>query len=317
MFGNRSSNAEFELLCGVPAIGGPSEVVFWRLAAAPLPCLPRRLAELGYASISLVPSAAEIFNAGEAYRAIGFDRSLFDRDLDMTDLDGQFLSAEATLEQHWSSIAPRLGAGPLLTYAFVNASHYPYARNEDRRPARFRNSGAPPIFIDYVNAVDHVGRALQRFVERLGAADPDALIVVLGDHAPPLGANLLGYRQGGRISADEPFPLRRAALYEVPLIVLDRGDLVPVGRLPTYQIPYLLLDRLSAGAYCRATACPWRADWRERPFRDLVIRVQADGAGERACVAGAPTSACARPLADARRWQLELLRMIEDAAPAS
>jgi hypothetical protein len=66
VFGNRSSNAEFELLCGVPSTVGPSEMVFWRLPAQPLPCLPRRLAAFGYRSFSFVPSAAEIFNAEQA-----------------------------------------------------------------------------------------------------------------------------------------------------------------------------------------------------------------------------------------------------------
>jgi Sulfatase len=317
VFGNRSSNAEFELLCGLPSMVGPSEMVFRRVSAKPLPCLPRRLAAFGYRSISLVPSAAEIFNAGQAYAAIGFDQSLFDRDLDMSDLDGQFLSADATLAQHWKRLAARIGAGPLLSYVFINSSHYPYARNERRRPAPIRDGRAPAIFVDYVNAIHHVSLAIERFVDRVASVDPDALIVILGDHAPPLGANLSGYREGGRIAPDEPFALRKAALYEVPLLLLDRGELVPVGRLPTFQIPYLLLDRLSAGAYCRKNGCPWSGDWRYRPFRDMSIRVEARGTDEEVCERARPSTACERTLREARGWQVELLRVIGATAPAS
>jgi hypothetical protein len=317
VFGNRSSNAEFELLCGLPSLVGPSEMVFRRVSAQPLPCLPRRLAAFGYRSISLVPSAAEIFNAGQAYAAIGFDQSLFDRDLDMSDLDGQFLSAEATLAQHWEGLAARIGAGPLLSYVFINSSHYPYERNERRRPAPIRDGRAPAIFVDYVNAIHHVSLAIERFVDRVASVDPEALIVILGDHAPPLGANLSGYREGGRIAPDEPFPLRKAALYEVPLLLLDRGELVPVGLLPTFQIPYLLLDRLSAGAYCRKNGCPWFGDWRYRPFRDMSIQVDARGVDERVCEPARPSKACEHTLRDARGWQVELLRVIGASAPAS
>ena len=317
VFGNRSSNAEFELLCGLPSLVGPSEMVFRRVSAQPLPCLPRRLAAFGYRSISLVPSAAEIFNAGQAYAAIGFDQSLFDRDLDMSDLDGQFLSAEATLAQHWEGLAARIGAGPLLSYVFINSSHYPYERNERRRPAPIRDGRAPAIFVDYVNAIHHVSLAIERFVDRVALVDPEALIVILGDHAPPLGANLSGYREGGRIAPDEPFPLRKAALYEVPLLLLDRGELVPVGLLPTFQIPYLLLDRLSAGAYCRKNGCPWFGDWRYRPFRDMSIQVDARGVDERVCEPARPSKACEHTLRDARGWQVELLRVIGASAPAS
>jgi hypothetical protein len=132
-----------------------------------------------------------------------------------------------------------------------------------------------------------------------------------------LGANLLGYRDGGRIAADERFPLRKAALYEVPLIVLDGDEMLPVGRLPTYQVPYLLLDRLSAGAYCRQSACPWAGDWWLRPFRDLSLQIEAHGTDDRLCATAQPTEACAGALAATRGWQLELLRMIDQAGPAS
>jgi hypothetical protein len=126
VFGGRSSNAEFEILCGTPAAVGPSEIVFWRLGSRPLPCLPRLLGEAGYQSISLVPSSPAIFNAGRAYRSIGFDHSVFEHQLDMSDRDGRFLSGEATLAQHLERIEPFLRAGPpLLSYVFVNANHYP------------------------------------------------------------------------------------------------------------------------------------------------------------------------------------------------
>jgi hypothetical protein len=310
VFGNRSSNAEFELLCGVPSMVGPSEIVFWRLPARPLPCLTRRLTGLGYRSVSLVPSAAEIFNAGLAYDAIGFERSLFDRDLDMSDLDGQFLSAESTLAPHWQARAPLIGTGPLLSYVFVTASHYPYALDQRRRPAAVQAQHAPAIMVDYANVISYAARAIDRFVARLQAGDPNGLIVILGDHAPPLGSNFLGYRKGGRIAAGERAPLRQAALYEVPLLVLDRGELLPVGRLPTYQIPYLLLDRLTEGAFCHRNGCAWDGQWGLRPFRDLILSFETHGAAARACAPASATEPCKQALEVTRAWQRELARMI-------
>jgi hypothetical protein len=37
--------------------------------------------------------------------------------------------------------------------------------------------------------------------------------------------------------------MAHADIYEVPLILLDRGEFVPLGRLPTYLVPYAILDR--------------------------------------------------------------------------
>jgi phosphoglycerol transferase MdoB-like AlkP superfamily enzyme len=111
VFGNRSSNAEFEILCGVPAAAGPSDVIFWRLPERKLPCLPNLLRERGYRTTALHPSPPRTFNLSKAYPALGFDDPAFATDLDMSDRDGQFLSAEATLMQHWARVKPLIDGG--------------------------------------------------------------------------------------------------------------------------------------------------------------------------------------------------------------
>ena len=58
--------------------------------------------------------------------------------------------------------------------------------------------------------------------------------MILGDHAPALGANFEGFRAGGRLAERDPAPLARAEMYEVPLLLLDRGELLSPGRLPIY-----------------------------------------------------------------------------------
>lgn len=313
VFGNRSSNAEFEVLCGVPAAVSPSDVVFWRLPERPLPCLPNRLAELGYRSVALHPSPRRTFNLSKAYPALGFEQWAFAEDLDFADRDGWFLSARATLEQHWQRVQPLIDDVPILSYVFVNASHYPYDRDERRRPTRWRPAGASPLVIGYLNAVHYMMIAVDGFVDRLLAADPDSLIVIVGDHAPALGPNFQGQRDGGRIAVDDADPLGRAAMYEVPLILLDRGELVPLGRLPTYLLPYAVLDRLGA---CGDEGCAWDAPWRLRPFRDRALLVEPDGDGERACSVDQPSLPCEDAARQALAWQLELLELIERPASA-
>lgn len=95
-------------------------------------------------------------------------------------------------------------------------------------------------------------------------------------------------------------------MFETPLLVLDAGEVVPVGRLPAFLLPELILDRLSGGEHCRANACAHREPWRLRPFRDHAFEVEAHGPGERLC----PTSresnalplACADVAARSRAW---------------
>jgi phosphoglycerol transferase MdoB-like AlkP superfamily enzyme len=309
VYGNRSSNAEFEVLCGVPAASGPSDVIFWRFPERQLPCLPNLLGEEGYRSTALHPSPRRTFNLSEAYPALGFDDSAFIEDLDARDRDGRFLSAESTLDQHWARVAPLLeGDAPVFSYIFVNASHFPYDRDEVLRPTRWRPAGASAQVTAYMNAMHYLMAAVDRFVARLRREDPDSLIAVLGDHAPPLGPNFEGQRQGGRIGPDDPDPLSHAAMYEVPLILLDRGEMVPLARLPTYLLPYAILDRLGA---CGEDGCGWDTPWRLRPFRDRALLVERDGDRERPCSVGQPDADCEVAARQARAWQIELLDLIE------
>jgi hypothetical protein len=313
VFGNRSSNAEFEVLCGVPAAVSPSDVVFWRLPER-LPCLPRRLAALGYRTIALHPSPRRTFNLSEAYPALGFEQSAFAGDLDFSDRDGQFLSARATLDQHWQRIEPLLaGDHSVLSYAFVNASHFPYQLDERRRPGRWRPDNASPLTTRYLNAIHYMTVAIDRFVAQVLQTDPDSLIVILGDHEPALGPNFEGQRAGGRVAVDDPDPLGRAEMYEVPLILLDRGEMVPLGRLPTYLLPYALMERLGA---CGERGCADDPPWRLRPFRDRAILVERDGSGQRSCLVREPTPPCDAAAQQAQAWQVELLELIEGQPPA-
>jgi hypothetical protein len=94
----------------------------------------------------------------------------------------------------------------------------------------------------------------------------------------------------------------------VPLILLDRGEMVPLGRLPTYLVPYAILDRLGA---CGERHCGWDTAWRLRPFRDHAILVERDGDREQPCSVSKPDQACEPTARQARAWQLELLDLIE------
>jgi len=96
-------------------------------------------------------------------------------------------------------------------------------------------------------------------------------------------------------------------MYEVPLILLDRGAMVPLGRLPTYLLPYAILDRLGA---CGEAGCGWDSAWRLRPFRDRALLV-GDGDNQRWCLVKEPTGPCAGAAREARAWQVELLEIIE------
>lgn len=288
IFGNRSSNTEFEVLCGVPSIGGPSTVTFLAIRpGAALPCLPRLLASQGYATISLVPNTPVFFRAGRAFEAMGFERRLFGPDLDHEDLDGPWLSAESTLSQMRAALSRLRDEQPLrpvLAYTFVNAGHLPYPRDLSKRPDMLAPLPHNSLVHRWSNAAHYNARAIEKHIEHLRQEDPNSLVVVLGDHNPPLGPNFAGYRAGGRITDDIPEAQRSVRLHETPLIVMDRDRMIATGRLPAWQVGDLLLDILTQGGHCETRECAHTVARRLRPLHDVILDVDAhDRESVRSC----------------------------------
>lgn len=313
VFGGKSSNPEFEVLCGLPVAIDDGQVLFWDLAKPEIACLPRLLRAQGWTASTFVPVPGEFFNARNAYRMIGFDRHVTIAELDASDMDGLWLSAEATIRQNLAEVEKLRAAGkPYLNYMFVVAGHFNYWLNP-RRPSLIRTTPEDDALLQrYVNGLHYNMLAVEDFVARVRRDDPEALIVILGDHAPPLGANFAAYRRGGMLAAGERAE-HAVALFETPILVLDRGEMLPLGRLPQYLVPEVILDRLSDGAYCRTNRCGYRSERVLRPYATSALLVERQGKDVAVCPnLDAPQNGdCALAARQSRYLQKKVFELIE------
>ncbi|NEX20852.1 LTA synthase family protein [Thiorhodococcus mannitoliphagus] len=245
VFGGYTANTEFEVLCGFPVTA--NNVYFETGLRRDAPCLPQHLVEVGYHSIASHPNAASFWNRVNAYRRIGFETYLADKDFQMDDMNRSFLSDASLYRQILERIGPELSAGrPMLNYVLTYFGHLPYPLNA-KRPAVIEAAEGHEVVAAYANTIYYKSRELMAFLERLRETDPDALIVLFGDHLPALTPNFGGYTESGLLAKrrgelkDEMF----RTLAETPLIVIDgkRGP-VAVGDVPAYQLPALILDLL-------------------------------------------------------------------------
>jgi len=319
VFGARSPDAEFEILCGIPASLDDKQVVMAELAVEELDCLPRKLARLGWHTIAAHPIAPEIFRTGRSYRILGFNEARFAPDFDMTDRDsGHFpagigkvpvldsLASASLLEQFSDVLRPRLKAKQrLFSYAFLTGGHYPFGLDESKRPLVIQTEPMHDLYTRYANAVHYNTRAIQEYVQRIYTVDPTALVIIIGDHGPPLGEAVRVTADGGTGEWDA-LTLR----HRVPFVMLRAGKVVaaPVTVVPAYLVPEIIVNTLSQGAYCRANRC--RKDG-QRIFRPLADRVLAyDRTGRRLadCKPDSdPTPACA----EAKRFhEISRLRLL-------
>lgn len=247
VFGGSTANAEFEVLCGLPALS--ETIVFADALSKSLPCLPRVLREAGYLTIANHPNKANYWNRGHAYPLLGFERYNAIGAFQLDDMDGMFLDDASTFRQTLKRIDALPADRPYLNYVVSLSTHYPYGRNSARHPTLVTISPETDLLEAYSNALAYSSAAFMDYVEAIRAKDPDALIVAFGDHAPVLGFRPDPYALSGMSVRGDHAAAALVKLAQTPLLVIDgqRGA-VAIGQIPLYALPSRMLALLDDNA---------------------------------------------------------------------
>ncbi|MBB3345219.1 LTA synthase family protein [Luteimonas sp. RC10] len=243
-FGHLTANAEFEVLCGLPAA---HVAVFQSRMTGSLPCLPRLLRELGYQTLASHSNHADSWGRDRAYGWMGFAHfnayDSFVRD----DLDGVFLNDGSFYRQNREAIAGLSPGAPYFNYLVTISSHYPYRQNPERRPALVATTPTNAAVEDYANAIAYSSAAFMDWLADVRRTDPDALIVAFGDHAPTMPPDQRPYSQSGIKIHARPFEDAHTLLSmsRTPLLFIDgRKGAVNVGTVSLEYLPVLITRAL-------------------------------------------------------------------------
>ena len=263
VFGGATAQAEFEILCGVPALERLSSVEFNVFNGSAAFCLPGQLASLGYYSSASNTYKPDFFNAVAAYHGAGFSVSHFPREFSPA-VDSylefgdpgyeEYLFDKELFDQNLGYVKKYLSENPekpLFNYLLTIYGHLPHLLDPDKRPELIE------LRSDYPD--DHLSRATNQFyyrteaianyVNSLISIDPESLIVLISDHVPPLrnGPNTyaaLDYLDGAE-----------NAYYYNRLAIIDRGQPRVWPLIHHYEVPALVLNYLSEGVYCQVQGC--------------------------------------------------------------
>jgi hypothetical protein len=273
--GNRSPDAEFEILCGLSTALDLGQVVFSNLPIRGVDCLPAKLRDQGWLTLATNSVHPHQFNKTKAYAALGFKRAYFRPDFPLDDLDGPNPTDSTVFKQNLKIIASHLAAErPVFNFILTTSTHFPFFRNEVRRPDVVTVSPNDDLVRSYANGVRYATASAAAYVEALRKLDPDALILLLGDHSPPLGATAFttSERAGG---------LQRL---ETPLIIFDgRRGIVPIGRVPHFSLSAFIADRITQGRHCRERDCAYKSDQASRPIMGGSFVFKRKGEGSDFC----------------------------------
>ncbi len=265
VFGGATAQAEFEVLCGVPAFEKLSSVEFNVFTGSPVNCTPGILKRLGYRTVATNAYKPNFFNAQPAYQGIGFDEIYFPREFAGSnptyfqtgdtsgedylfdgDLFGQNL---AFVEQHLKEHPGQ----PLMNYIMTIYGHTPHLLNEDKRPKILTVSSPreDQHLLLAANQFYYRTQAIANYVNKLRAIDPQSLIILVADHVPPLIYGPITYRELNYMGNVEN------SYYHNRLLIVENGKPTSHQTIHHYNIPQIVFNYLSMGQYCQTDACAY------------------------------------------------------------
>ncbi len=286
VFGGGTAQAEFEALCGVPAFRDYSGIEFNNFSGSPAYCLPGLLAKAGYRTIASNAHKPDFFNAIPAYQSLGFSEIYFPREyapqrqtyLSAGDVRREKYMFDGPLfDQNYGFLFRKATSDrrPVFNYILSIYGHFPHYLDERVRPEKIRivSKATDKMLERATNQYYYRTKAMARYLKRIIKTDPQALIVMVSDHLPPLSFGVSSYKKLGYLEgvADN--------IHKNRLIVIDRGRVKIHNNLHHYDIPSLILDYLTDGRYCKGTTCGFRMEPPppRESYHDRYVEIMAHG----------------------------------------
>ena len=294
VFGGGTPNSEFEALCGAPAFD--SGIVFVTSLRRPMLCLPRLLAQAGYRTYAATADPYGLWNRGDAFSFIGFQRFYDADNFDASDRNGEFMADAELFQQTDVLLQKDAQPGPRFVFISTDSGHYPFELDAARRPTLIHSNYPDPSVASYANAVYYDTAELADYIARLRAHDPDALIVAFGDHLPVLSDGFGAYAKSGLFTGhEEDFDAAMLEAHQAtPLLVVDgRRGLVKLGHLPLFELPRLLLRLLGLNQPTELDVFAPPAGLHPRLRDGRLLAVPGQGAPE-LCTPGSTSADCHR-----------------------
>jgi phosphoglycerol transferase MdoB-like AlkP superfamily enzyme len=246
-FGGMTANVEFEALTGFSNAFLPyGSIPYQQYVRKPIPSLATFFRGEGYAARALHPFSGWFWNRNEVYRAFGFEEFLTEDTMPPMEKRGVFASDDSLMRE-----IMREGDAmdrPFFLFAVTLQGHGPYEANryvENTIDIKGNLTDADrDTLATYAQGVREADQSLKMLMDWASNRDRETIIVLWGDHLPPLGSV---YPNTGYMP--EPVATRKAPLdvmkreHETPLVIWSnkKGVRKDVGTISPSQLPYHIL----------------------------------------------------------------------------
>jgi len=241
-FGGGTIRTEFEVLTGMPMQAFPNaQFPYVTLVRDHIPGLVSELKQHGYRAVAVHGNAGTFWNRQNAYKAIGFDRFITEREFPRNAArNGRWISDAVMTDLVLDEL--HRARQPTLVLALSMENHGPYT-DPDTTDQAARDSVPVPPGLSPVQALQlrnylyHARRAdaeFGRLLDGLRARGRPAVVLFFGDHLPGMRDvfDAVGFKDG-----------RPATKQFVPWVLVrtDRPDATTVRHAESWMLPGMLL----------------------------------------------------------------------------
>lgn len=279
VFGGFTAQAEFETLCGVPALHKYSSIEFNSFTGASVFCMPQLLKNTGYRVVATNGYKPSFFNTINAYKGVGFDEIYFpkqyapkrDTYLSLVDQEKYIFDGDL-FAQNLAFVKAHLeqkDAPPLFNFVLGVYGHLPFSIDEEKHPLRLKaTSNRKKLDDEYHRASNQIyyrTQALATHLKQLIALDPHSLIIVMGDHVPKLAGTQfyksMGYRNN---EADN--------IHKPPAFFIVDGNFIKKDTLHQYDLMPFIFNYITDNQYCSKYPCQRKKDVLEYQYNMAMAR---------------------------------------------
>ncbi|TXH99537.1 MAG: LTA synthase family protein [Rhizobium sp.] len=246
-FGGMTANVEFEALTGFSNAFLPyGSIPYQQYVRRPMPSLATFFRGEGYMARALHPFSGWFWNRNEVYRAFGFEEFHTQETLPPMDKRGMFAADDSLMKEimREGDAAER----PFFFFAVTLQGHGPYeanryARNTVDIVGRLNDDDRAAL-ATYAQGVREADESLKMLMDWAEKRDRETIIVLWGDHLPPLG-NVYpntGYMPQQVATRKAPLDVMKRE-HETPLVVWSskKGIRKDIGTISPSQLPYQVL----------------------------------------------------------------------------
>lgn len=246
-FGGMTANVEFEALTGFSNAFLPyGSIPYQQYVRRPMPSLATFFRGEGYTARALHPFSGWFWNRNEVYKAFGFEEFHTQETLPPMDKRGMFAADDSLMKEimREGDAAER----PFFFFAVTLQGHGPYEANRYAQNTvdigGNLNDDDRATLATYAQGVREADASLRMLMDWAEKRDRETIVVLWGDHLPPLG-NVYpdtGYMPQQVATRKAPLDVMKKE-HETPLVIWSskKGARKDIGTISPSQLPYQLL----------------------------------------------------------------------------